>query len=38
MELAFSITPSALEQLLGSIIVIGLLGLLAWAIRKFIGE
>ena len=34
----FDITPLLVEQFIGSVITILMLGVLAWAVRKFIGE
>lgn len=38
MNLTFTITPHLLEQLIASVITIAILALLAWAVRKFIGD
>lgn len=40
MNITFTlnITPLLLEQFIGSVVVILMLAVLAWAVRKFIGE
>lgn len=38
MKITVSITPHLFEQLIASVVVILMLVVLAWAVRKFIGE
>lgn len=38
MTLQFTITPNLLEQVIGAGITIAMLVVLAWTVRKFIGE
>ncbi len=38
MNFTITITPHLLEQFIASVITIAILALLAWAVRKFIGD
>ena len=38
MNLSFSVTPMVFEQLISSVLVFGIMFLLAYCVKKFIGE